>query len=217
MKIEAVLFDADGVVVFPWRFARYLEREHAITAEMTRSFFQGAFERCLAGKADLKQALLPYLAEWGWEATVDEFVETWLEKDNVVDERVAGVVRALQRAGFICCLATSQERYRAAYIREVMGLDEIFDQLFFSCELGYMKPNEGFYVAVEASLGLTGESILFWDDSACNVAAARERGWHAEMYTSFEEFEEKLTLYCPEYPLAPSTIVVRPTSRNGEG
>jgi hypothetical protein len=50
MPAKAILFDADGVVIFPWRFARHLAREHGITPEMTRGFFQGVFEDCLVGK-----------------------------------------------------------------------------------------------------------------------------------------------------------------------
>jgi putative hydrolase of the HAD superfamily len=82
-------------------------------------------------------------------------------------------------------------------MREAMGFGELFDRLYFSCELGYQKPDEGYFRHVQRSLGLDGESILFWDDAARNVDGARECGWHAEVYTGFEDFEERLRKYLP--------------------
>jgi len=195
MKIKAVIFDADGVVTFKLRFAWHLAGERAITPEMTRPFFRGPFEQCLEGKADLKKLLPPFLDEWDWQGTVDEFVALWLETDDAVDERVAGVVRALRGAGYVCCLATSQERNRAAYMRDVMGFGDVFDHLFFSCEIGCTKPDPAYYQAVEDALGLEGESILLWDDDPQNVDAARARGWQAEVYVVFQEFVRDLNGY----------------------
>jgi hypothetical protein len=39
---------------------------------------------------------------------------------------------------------------------------------------------------------LHAEAILFWDDQEANVAAARERGWRAELYGGVAEFETAL-------------------------
>jgi putative hydrolase of the HAD superfamily len=196
-----VLFDADGVVIFPWRFARHLAREHGITPEMTRGFFQGVFEDCLLGEADLKQVLPPFLRQWGWPRSVDDFVVTWLETENAVDERVVAVIRALRGSGLMCCLVTSQERYRAEYMRVTMGFAEVFDRLFFSCELGCQKPDHAYYQIVEGELGFEGQEVLFWDDSAVNVRSARRWGWKAELYSEFATFEKRLGEYLPETAL----------------
>jgi putative hydrolase of the HAD superfamily len=195
VTVEAVVFDADGVVTFKLRFARLLAQEHAITPKFTRPFFRRAFEACVVGQADLMDVLPPYLAEWGWPTTVDEFITLWLETDDAVDERVVGVVGALRAAGHVCCLATTQERHRAAYMRDTMGFGGLFDHLFFSCEIGCSKPSARFYAAIEERLGLKGESILFFDDDARNVEAARARGWRAEVYVFFQEFVRDLNAH----------------------
>jgi putative hydrolase of the HAD superfamily len=123
---------------------------------------------------------------------VDDFVAVWLEAENAPDERVVQVIRTLRKSGLVCGLATSQERNRAGYMATVMGFSELFDRLFFSCDLGSQKPEPQYYAAVEQSLGLEGQEILFWDDSSANVEAARARGWHAEMYTDFDGFSKRL-------------------------
>lgn len=195
MSIKAVIFDADGVSIFPWRAAQLFEREYGITREMASEFFGGIFADCLVGKMDLKEVLPPCLEQWGWQASVDDFIRIWFEAENAPDERVIGVVRALQQSGYTCCLATNQEKHRAEYIREQMGFAEIFDRLFFSCELGCRKPDHAYYERITGILGLEGPDILFWDDSPSAVEGARACGWNAEVYTDFKGFESKLALY----------------------
>lgn len=45
--------------------------------------------------------------------------------------------------------------------------------------LGVRKPAEAAYRAVESQTGFAGAEIIFFDDDAGNVAAARSIGWHA--------------------------------------
>ena len=192
VTIQAVIFDADGVVIHPWRFARYLEREHAITPGMTRAFFQTTFEDCLVGRTDIKDVLPPFLDEWGWRGSLDEFLTIWFEVEDAADDRVIDLIHRLRRSGVLCCLATNQERHRAAYMRAEMGFSETFDRLYFSCELGCQKPDPAYYGAIERDLGLAGDGILFWDDAAVNVESARKTGWNAEVYTGYEPFARAL-------------------------
>lgn len=193
--ISAVLFDADGVVIFPWRFARYLEQEFGITREMTREFFRGAFEECLTGRADLWDVLPPFLEQWGWQGSLADFTRTWFEEENAVDTRLVSVIRRLRASGYICCLASSQERRRSEYMTTKMGFAEIFDRLFFSHALGVAKPDPAFFRLVMEGLNLNGEQLLFWDDDAQNVDAARRCGWNAELYRSFAACRSTLSRY----------------------
>ncbi len=193
--IKAVILDADGVVIYPWRFAQYREREHGITREMTQDFFHGVFNDCLVGKADLKEELVPFLPKWKWHGSVDEFVDTWLEVENAIDERVVNVVYTLRKAGLICCLATNQEKNRASYMTNQMGLSDIFDALFFSCFIEHKKPDRLFYKHIEKALQLEGSDILFWDDSPSCVEGALACGWNAKVYVDFENFKTELASY----------------------
>ena len=200
MSIKALLLDADGVVVLPHQFARYLESEHGISIDTTLSFFKGNFQECLVGRADLRGTLAPLVPAWGWRGSTEEFIAAWLETSSLVDERILEVVRALRRAGLSCGLASNQERIRAQFMRTQMGFVSEFDDLFFSCDVGHRKPEREYYSHVAASLGLTGEEILFWDDDSTHVEAARECGWHAERYVCFEAFQERLTTLLSAMP-----------------
>lgn len=189
MIIKAICFDADGVVVNPQKqFSKHLQEVHGISPEMTRSFFGGVFNDCLLGKSELKDILPPFLAKWKWKGSTEEFVAAWLKYDHVIDERLIHVIQRLRQDQRICCLATSQERNRAEYMKTKMGFQTAFDHLFFSCEIGLQKPDPAYYRHIEEVLQVEKESILFWDDFEPNVAAARAHGWNAEVYTEFDEF-----------------------------
>jgi len=51
------------------------------------------------------------------------------------------------------------------------------DKLFLSFELEMVKPNDNIYTKVEELLGFGGDKILFIDDRADNIEAARKKGW----------------------------------------
>lgn len=198
---SVMVFDADGVLIHPWRFADYLLREFGLTREMTREFFGGVFVECYLGRADLREVLPPFLPKWGWKGSLDAFLDVWFRTDGVVDERMIAAVRSLRRAGFLCCLATTQEKHRARYLTETLGFGELFDHLFFSHAAGHAKPDPAFYEHVERCLGVTGRDILFWDDAEANIQAARQRDWQAHLYTTFDDFAAKMGSCLGDPPL----------------
>ncbi len=130
-KIKIVIFDLDGVVVYPsWGFANYLDREHKITREHTREFFAGPFNDCIRGKVDVKDLLPPYLASWKWPGTVDDFVDFWLKTEDSPDIRLLDLIRELRESGMKCGLGTNQEKHRAQFIRKSMRFESMFSTIF---------------------------------------------------------------------------------------
>ena len=190
-----MLFDGDGVVVFHWRFREHLEREHDITPDITQAFFSGVFQDCLLGRANLREVLPRFLSQWGWKGSVGEFVAVWLELEDAVEGRMVEVILGLRRSGYLCGLASSQERLRAEYMTQAMGFADIFDHLFFSCDLGYQKPDPAYLREIERLLRFGGASTLFWDDSPKNVEAARDVGCQAELYTDYEDLKPRMRTY----------------------
>ena len=186
-KIKSVIFDLDGVVVYPsWGFANYLDREHKITREHTREFFAGPFNDCIKGEVDVRDLLPPYLASWNWPGTVDEFVHFWLKTEDSPDPRLLELIRELRESGMKCGLATNQEKHRAYFIRKQMRFESLFDHLFISCELGSIKPEAAFFNEVTKQLACPPDSILFFDNEQHYVDAAKRAGWKAELYINYE-------------------------------
>jgi hypothetical protein len=87
-SIEVVLFDCDGVMCDPLRFAEALGRHHGITKEVTTGFFEKEFLQALVGKIDVKELLPPFLARWGWGGTCDEFLSLRLASERHVRQEM---------------------------------------------------------------------------------------------------------------------------------
>jgi putative hydrolase of the HAD superfamily len=188
LMITTVLFDVDGVLLVgePWH--KDLASVYSITDEMLAAFFRDSFQACLVGKADLKEALAPYLPRWGWPHSIEDFIDYWFSHHTVHEELLHSIQQLRQR-GLKCYLATQQERYRTNYILHDLGFTHLFDGVFSSVNIGYMKSNPLFFETVLREIGTCQpEDVLFWDDSAGNVATARSLGIQAEVYRNFASF-----------------------------
>ena len=191
---HAFIFDADGVVIEPWGFARALEAEYGISPDVTKEFFGGPFKQCLSGDADLVESVAPYLDRWHWPGTVQAFVDFWMESDNKPDAEVLGHIQELRKRGAKCYIASDQEQTRAEYIRVRMGFEAMFERLFFSCELGCTKLDRRFFDRIAAEIGVEHHNIHFWDDSGSYVQVARSAGWNAHIYESVESIQFALQM-----------------------
>ena len=67
-----------------------------------------------------------------------------------------------------------------------------FDRRFYSCRLALAKPDPAVYEAVLDDLGATPRSVLFIDDRAENVLAARAAGLQAVRFRSAQELPGQL-------------------------
>jgi putative hydrolase of the HAD superfamily len=129
-------------------------------------------------------ALQAWLETKGLADRLEEFVAYWFAKDAVIDRAVLAQADAWrQRTGGRCFAASNQEHHRVAYLRDEVGLGVHFDEIVYSAALGVCKPDRVFFTAAQARMGVSvAQSILFADDTAANVDAARACGWRAMLY-----------------------------------
>ena len=182
VAIRHVMFDADGVLqrvpggwisvaepYFGERALEFLQRSYA--AELPT----------LAGQGDHLAIVAATLADFGVTIPVaDVYRAIWLCMEPAAAS--LDLVRGLRRGGYGVHLGTNQEAYRAAHMREVLGYDDLFDVSCYSCDLGAAKPDTAFFAEAARRIGAEPAAILFVDDSAPNVAAAREAGLAAEQW-----------------------------------
>lgn len=188
--IKHILFDADGVLVHADMFSRVLEERYGIKHEQTQSFYRGIFKEALAGNRDLKEIIEPYLKEWGWPKTTDDFLHEWFEYEHVLDEDIIEYIQKLRAKGVHCYVATNQEKYRAQYMIDKMGFGNSFEKLFASAHLGVLKPDQPYYQKILEDIDAKKNEVLFWDDSEENIVGAKKFGIHAEYFDSFDQFKK---------------------------
>lgn len=186
-----LLFDADGVIINAKMFSKHLADDFGITTEMTKEFFTTVFPDCLEGKADLREAVQPFLVQWGWQKSVDEFLSYWFSSEHVVDEKLIAEIQKIRSAGIACYVATNQERYRTEYMKNEMMFGTWFDGIFSSAQLGYKKPKTEFYSKIAELLQVVEkDSVWFFDDTEANIAGAKGYGFNAVLYTGFPDFKK---------------------------
>nr|WP_277626340.1 HAD-IA family hydrolase [Arsenicicoccus piscis] len=128
----------------------------------------------LRGDGDFREVLAQVLADRGRPASdVPRALLAWERID--VDPAALEVVAAVRANGVACHLATNQMNHRRDVMRG-LGYDELFDELYFSCELGEAKPDPAYFELILDRLGLTPDQVAFVDDNAPNVETARALG-----------------------------------------
>jgi putative hydrolase of the HAD superfamily len=203
--IKIIIFDTDGMVVHrEMYFSQCFSQEFGVPIEKVLPFFKNEFQLCLVGKADLKQELIKYLDQWGWQKSVEDLLAYWFGHESGVDEKVLKSISTLRNKGLQCYLNTNNEKYRTQYLFEKLGLKNLFDGVFSSAKLGYLKPQPEFWSAIHGHLGKPDKSaVLVWDDDEKNVESAKNFGFHSELYSGFESYEERM-----------KSLLVQPEERN---
>jgi putative hydrolase of the HAD superfamily len=194
--IKAIIFDADGVLIpHTRRFSVLLSEDFGIPLEKTLPFFNGLFQDCLVGKADLRETLPPFLSAWGWDKGVDTFLDIWFKAQHNINAELVDYVQKLRRKGVLCFLATNNEKYRFQYILDKTGFANSFDRTYSSAHLGHKKPDREFFEKIIKDFkDIEQREILFIDDDPKNIEGAKKFGIETELYTNIENLKKKIAL-----------------------
>ena len=134
MELDWVLFDADGVI--QGTRAGWMEELTAWAGSRTEEFLlaiSAADAACLTG-ADFGAAMRQVLRQFEIAAPLEDVIDRqfWIE----VRQPMLAAVRAVRDLGLRCGLATNQQNLRGAYMRSSLGFEKIFDEQFYSFEIG---------------------------------------------------------------------------------
>ena len=118
LHIQAVLFDADGVIQRPSALRREAWQSLLGPGRSVDDFFSAVLraERpAWIGAADFIDSFSGLLLEWRCVGTLDDALAAWTMIEPELD--MLSAIAALRRRGVGCHLATNQEPIRAAYCR----------------------------------------------------------------------------------------------------
>ncbi len=74
-------------------------------------------------------------------------------------------------------------------------MKDLFDDIFYSAQLGVLKHRAGFFATINAQLDISPtERPLFFDDSERVVTAARAAGWDAHIFDTVEDLSRNSRL-----------------------
>jgi epoxide hydrolase-like predicted phosphatase len=102
-----------------------------------------------------------------------------LRHEMVVYPHVVERVLELRRDGYQTALVTNNVREGSNMWRSLLAVDDLFEVVIDSSEVGVRKPNAAIFELALRRLGLADPSTaVFLDDLESNVAAARALGLH---------------------------------------
>lgn len=194
------MLDVDGVLVHGRAdgqpFITGLEADLGLDGERLQdAFFRPHWEAIVTGKVPMKDGLTAVLAKIAPHVTADALIDYWFATDTIVDEDVLTAATALRSKGWRVFLATNQEHVRAAYLMETLGLAAHLDGIVYSAALGHRKPANEFFRGAEKAVSATPAELVFVDDAAANIEAARRCGWTAIHWTNERALPDLLSPY----------------------
>ncbi|MBS1209942.1 MAG: HAD-superfamily hydrolase, subfamily variant 3 [Proteobacteria bacterium] len=185
MLIKNILFDADGVLQYPtvhWQSAlkSVLKLEDDAQAEAVLCDIFEAETEVLESRTGFIEKLEVKLAKWNRPDMVFETLNALLSIE--VHSDIMRTVQCLRRAGIRCHIGSNQQALRAKHMSEVLNYKSLFDSEFYSCFMGTSKPKPEFFEKTIATLDCHASDILFLDDRAENVEAAKRVGLNAMVF-----------------------------------
>ena len=191
---KAVCFDLGGVVVktcrswaeacertgIPLREGRWISSTEAVDA---RRAVVDRYQRGTMGARDYFAALARALRGLYDRDEVKRIHDAWLIEDYPGVEALIGELNSTPNIVTACLSNTNAEHWRRLLQRgptaEFSACAALTHPLA-SHVLKLAKPELAIYRAAERALGVLPHQILFFDDAAENVEAARQAGWRAE-------------------------------------
>lgn len=187
--IQAVLFDFGGVfTASPFEAARDFAESIGVDPAVMLDTVFGPYdvdtdhpwhrlERGEMHLGDARDEILELGVSRGFEADLFRVLAA-LGRSGGPRHAFLDRARRLRTHGVASAIVTNNVReFREAW-RALIPVDELFDVVVDSCELGVRKPNPVIFHKALELLSVPASSALFLDDYEGNVAAARSLGIH---------------------------------------
>ncbi|MFD7785950.1 HAD family hydrolase [Streptomyces nojiriensis] len=195
--MKAVLFDMFGVI------ARVQSPESMAVLERTAGAdpdrFWAAYwserppyDRGEVTGPDYWQAVCAHLGIPPDRRLTEELTAADLRSWSEIDQRMVDLLGRLADQGVVLGLLSNIPEDLAARYEATQPWLERFAVRGLSCRIGSAKPEPAAYEWCVRELGLPPEEILFVDDRAENVDAARRLGIQGHVFTSPEELRAAL-------------------------
>ena len=188
----AVLFDFGGVFTrSPFEAIRAAGEELGIAGDVVQSLCFGpydedtdhAWHRLERGEltlADARTELVAAAAAAGHDIDPFRMLAGMGITEDEQREPMIERARAVKARGLRTAVVTNNIKEFGAGWRKLVPVDELFDAIIDSSEVGVRKPNPRiFTLALDALGGVPPDEAVLVDDALGNIAAARSYGLHA--------------------------------------
>jgi HAD superfamily hydrolase (TIGR01509 family) len=183
--IKALLFDIDGVLIHhkTWFTLSDISEKYIDADKTVTEFHEGVLNQdCDRGLKDPLKEIEPFLEKIGWEYGSEAYFEMkYKHESRYIDHKMINEIAKLRRNGILTYIASNQNYHRKAFLIETMNLHKAFDESFFSCDFGHIKPEQEYWINVMNRINnkfpeIGADEVLFFDDRIENVESAQRFG-----------------------------------------
>jgi putative hydrolase of the HAD superfamily len=186
--IDAVIYDFGGVFMgSPFEAMRKLGDEKGITSQLALDILFGPYgedtdhpwHRAERGELDLmtaREQIRALGAAHDLELDLFDMLK-YISSDGSMRDAMVDSVRRARAAGLKTAILTNNIVEGRDFWRPMLPLDELFDAVVDSSEVGIRKPNPAIYLhTLEVLGGIAPERALFLDDFEGNLRGAEAIG-----------------------------------------
>ena len=199
-KIEAVLFDMDGVIFDTERV--YLEGWKKVFKkygyEMTKEVYISVMG---TGRKNVSKTFVDIYGEdlpimQMYEEKDRELFKDIEEGKVHLKQGVKEILAFLKEKGYKTALATSAKRERAMKQLGMVDIEELFDAIVCGDEVEKSKPDPGIFLMAAKKLSIKPENCIVVEDSPAGIKAAYNAemiGFHVE---DLKKADEEILKHC---------------------
>lgn len=188
--IKNIIFDLGDVIInidVPLAARSFAELSDRPLEEVQELIHQNEvfkkFETGQLSAADFRDYIRELLQQPEWS---DEVIDrAWNSLLLDIPSQRIEKIQELAKKGYRLFLLSNTSSIHIQEVNKILHqttgikqLDDLFEKLFLSYDMGIMKPHPDIYHGVLAQAGLLAHESLFLDDNADNIRAAAEVGIH---------------------------------------
>lgn len=187
MAIDTLLFDLGGVII-----DLHMERTTRAFEQLglnPEGWFvlkdqQEVLNRYEKGELDADGFLQEINGHFGLQLTMNQLMEAWNALLGDIPSSRIALLRDLRKNYRLLALSNINTLHSDACHRilhqthGISSFHELFDEVYFSYEIGQRKPDKASFLRVQELSGLVPAHTLFMDDGQANVETARQLGYH---------------------------------------
>jgi len=184
--MKHIVTDMGGVIIeLYWEFyaAKMLEKEYSIEELQKLWVTSNATKQFETGKISFDEFADAIIKEFKVSLSSEEIKKNFCAITGPPKPKFFELFAELKKHFTLSVLSNTNQPH-IDFLKKKYDLFRLFDNLFFSYEIGMMKPFPEIFEYVIKKLNTKPKDILFFDDSSINTQAANMLGINAFVVTS---------------------------------
>jgi putative hydrolase of the HAD superfamily len=187
MSIKAIVFDFGKVISFPQEDS-VMEELAAIAGLEVKTLdslvwkYRGEYDRGVCLGKEYYRTILQYAGVTLDDPTLERMVQIDLNSWTRINPETVALMEGVKKAGYTLGILSNMPHDFLAMARASFPVFTLPDVGVFSCEVGFIKPEEAIYRVLLQRLSCEPAEVVFFDDIPINVDKAKILGIQAFLW-----------------------------------